>query len=66
MTKYKKKFSFLQVKEEVFDAMTPLLKLLSKDNKMQLKIIATDQHLLKKFGKTINSINKTFLKKQSN
>ena len=28
--------------------MTPLLKLLSKDNKMQLKIIATDQHLFKK------------------
>ena len=41
--------------------MTPLLKLLSKDNKMQLKIIATI-NTLKKFGKTINSINKTFSK----
>ncbi len=62
MTKYKKKVFFLTGKRGGFDAMTPLLKLLSKDNKMQLKIIATDQHLLKKFGKTINSINKTFSK----
>ena len=62
MTKYKKKIFFLTGKRGGFDAMTPLLKLLSKDKKIQLKIIATDQHLLKKFGSTINSVNKIFSK----
>jgi len=62
MKKYKKKIFFLTGKRGGFDAMTPLLDLLKKSNDLDLKIIATDQHLLKKFGYTISIVKKKFNK----
>ena len=43
-----------------FGAMRPMLRLFNTSSYFNLEIIATDQHLDKKFGKTINEIEKDF------
>ena len=56
----KKKIFFLTAKRGGYDAMKPLLKLIEKKNKFILKIIITDQHLIKKFGNTSRIVKNDF------
>lgn len=58
----KKKIYFLSGKRGGFDAMLPLLNLLKNDKSLDLKVIATDQHLMKNFGNTIDIVKKNFSK----
>lgn len=59
---YKKKICFLTGKRGGYDAMKPLLDLIVKDPKIELKIIVTDQHLMKMFGNTYKKIENDFKK----
>ena len=56
----KKKIIFLTAKRGGYDAMSPLLKLITLKKKYILKIIITDQHLNKKFGKTSKIVKGDF------
>lgn len=58
----KRKIFFLSGKRGGFDAMLPLLNLLKNDKSVDLKVIATDQHLMKNFGNTIDIVKKNFSK----
>jgi UDP-hydrolysing UDP-N-acetyl-D-glucosamine 2-epimerase len=58
----KRKIFFLSGKRGGFDAMLPLLNLLKNDKSIDLKVIATDQHLMKNFGNTIDIVKKNFSK----
>lgn len=58
----KKNIYFLTGKRGGFDAMKPLLMKLLKDKSINLKIIVTDQHLMKKFGNTSALVKKYFRK----
>jgi UDP-N-acetylglucosamine 2-epimerase (hydrolysing) len=62
MNKNKFKVYFLSGKRGGFDAMLPLSMLLRDNKSIQFKIIATDQHLMKKFGNTIKLVKKYFSK----
>lgn len=48
----KSKIFFISGKRGGYDAMLPLLKLFISENKIDFKIILTDQHLKKEFGNT--------------
>jgi len=56
----KKKILFLTGKRGGYDAMKPLLKLIAEKKKYILKIVITDQHLIKKFGNTSKIVKKDF------
>lgn len=56
----KKKVCFSTGKRGGFGAITPLLKKLSQDPKIDLQLICTDMHLTKNFGKTVNEVSKYF------
>lgn len=58
MKKYK--IAFLTGKRGGYDAMLPLLKILNKNQIIDLKIIITDQHTKKKFGNTVANVKKDF------
>lgn len=62
MKKNKFKVYFLSGKRGGFDAMFPLSILLRNNKSIDFKIIATDQHLMKSFGNTIELVKKNFSK----
>ena len=55
-----KKIFVLTGKRGGYGAMKPMLKLFQKSQKFYFRLIVTDQHLDKKFGSTINEIDKDF------
>lgn len=59
-----KKIAILSGKRGGYEAMRPLMKLLSKSKKFDLKIILTDQHFKKEFGNTFKNVYKDFKKKE--
>ena len=59
-----KKIAILSGKRGGYEAMRPLMKLLSKSKKFDLKIILTDQHFKKEFGNTFKNVHKDFKKKE--
>ena len=59
-SKNKKKIFFLSGKRGGYDAMLPLSKKLSKTKTIDFKIILTDQHNYKNFGKTLKIAQKDF------
>lgn len=60
----KKKIIFLTGKRGGYDSMIPLLNLLKKNKKIDLSIVATDQHTKKQFGNTIENIHRDFSSKK--
>jgi len=56
----KKKIFFLTGKRGGYDAMKPLLNLIKIKKEFDIKILAADQHLIKKFGNTVNNVKKDF------
>lgn len=60
----KRKYQILVLtgKRGGFGAIKPMLKKIEKNKNFNLHLVATDQHLNPKFGKTIKEINKSFKK----
>lgn len=59
-----KRIAILSGKRGGYEAMRPLMKLLSKSKKFDLKIILTDQHFEREFGNTFKNVYKDFKKKE--
>ena len=62
MINKKKQILVLTGKRGGFGAIKPMLKKIEKNKNFNLHLVATDQHLNPKFGKTIKEINKSFKK----
>ena len=58
-----KKIVILSGKRGGYEAMRPLMKLISKNKNFDLKIILTDQHFENKFGNTFKNVLNDFKKK---
>ena len=57
-----KRIAILSGKRGGYEAMRPLMKMLSKSKKFDLKIILTDQHFERAFGNTFMNVYKDFKK----
>ena len=55
-----KKIAVLTGKRGGFGAMKPMLRLMQKHPHVSLQLIATDQHMNQKFGRTIDEIRQEF------
>ena len=62
MINKEKQILVLTGKRGGFGAIKPMLKKIEKNKNFNLHLVATDQHLNPKFGKTIKEINKSFKK----
>jgi GDP/UDP-N,N'-diacetylbacillosamine 2-epimerase (hydrolysing) len=61
-SKFKKKILFISGSRAEYGLLKDLIKSLKKEKKIYVSLIVTGSHLLKKFGKTINEINKDKIK----
>ena len=61
-SKFKKKILFISGSRAEYGLLKNLIKSLKKEKKIYVRLIVTGSHLLKKFGKTINEINKDKIK----
>jgi GDP/UDP-N,N'-diacetylbacillosamine 2-epimerase (hydrolysing) len=63
MSNKKIKVLVLTGKRGGFGAMVPMLRLLRDDSDIELQLVATDQHVSKKFGNTIDEVEQEFIVK---